>query len=87
MVADGGDVAERASDEVVYAEWEDGRGNRNRVTSQLYKGKRVLHLRRYWLPDGVSDWIPTRVGVMIRSEQEFVEVLAGLTAAGKELGW
>lgn len=74
--------------EIVYAEWEDGRGNLNRVVSQEYKGRPVIHLRRYWQPGGEgTDWVPTRVGVTIRSEQEFREVMTALDSAGRELSW
>ncbi len=76
------------SEEIVYTEWEDGRGNLNRVTSQDYKGRQVIHLRRYWQPNGEgTDWVPTRVGLMIRNEAEFREVMTALDAAGRELAW
>ena len=76
------------SDEVVYAEWEDGRGNLNRIVSQTYKGRPVIHLRRYWQPGGDgTDWVPTRVGVTIRNEAEFREVRTALDAAGRVLEW
>lgn len=76
----------QGSDEVVYADVADGRGNRIHVYSQTYHGKTKVHVRRFWCPPDTIEWKPTKVGFAL-DEEAFREVMAGLMAAEEKLQW
>lgn len=75
-----------SSNEVVYADVSDERGNRIHIYSQTYRGKTKVHLRRFWYPPDALDAVPTRVGFAF-DEEAFREIMAGLMAAEQNLGW
>lgn len=74
------------SNEVVYAEVSDERGNLIRVYSQTYRGKTKVHVRRLWYPPDSLAPVPTRIGFAL-DEEHFREVMAGMMAAEQNLGW
>ena len=58
-----------------------------RVATDLYKGRRVLDVRVWYLPAGGADYVPTRKGVTFDVDKlpELAEAItraAGLLVAG-----
>lgn len=51
-----------------------------RIATDLYKGRRVLDVRVWYLPAGGADYVPTRKGVTIDADKlpELLDALAGL---------
>ncbi len=74
------------SEEKVFGEIPDGRGNVIRVLTQVHKGKTRFHIRRYWMPDGAADWIPTKIGLTF-NEDGVRELSAAIDEARRVLEW
>jgi len=48
-----------------------------RVIRKLHKGRAVVDLRVWWLPDGAADYVPSRKGVTV-DESKAAELVAAL---------
>jgi len=59
-----------------------------RVATDLYKGRRVLDVRVWYLPAGGADYVPTRKGVTLDADRlpDLIEALANAAKADGEKG-
>lgn len=50
-----------------------------RVTTNTYKGRSVVDIRVWYMPDGGHDFVPSRKGITIdnRKVKSLIEVLSG----------
>jgi Transcriptional Coactivator p15 (PC4) len=51
-----------------------------RVTRQRYKGRLVVDVREFYIPQGSSEWVPTRKGLTMAS-QKFEQLLQACAAS------